>query len=164
MHLYFYFSFAWLLVRTAVVSMSAANVYEQSMSPIEVLYCVPSKSFCVEVGNPPAEGCPLPEGCLSHPNGGASCCRAGAALPRAGDDGHRGADGVPFLLGNAVAHFDGECNVTPCFELCALHPKKVHNLFLFLQLVGTVATYEIVLVQFHTDKSKTALAATACSL
>ncbi|KAE8736904.1 Gustatory receptor 39 [Frankliniella occidentalis] len=105
--LYFCFSFAWLLARAALVSMTAASVYEQSRAPTEVLYCVPSKSFNAEVQR--------------------------------------------FLVQTTT-------------DTVALSGARFFwvTRSLVLTLAGTVATYEIVLVQFHDDMDKVQRPSNVC--
>ncbi|KAK3915808.1 Gustatory receptor for sugar taste 64f [Frankliniella fusca] len=105
--LYFYFSFAWLLARAALVSMSAASVYEQAAAPTEVLYSVPSKSFNAEVQR--------------------------------------------FLVQTTT-------------DTVALSGARFFYVTrsLVLTLAGTIATYEIVLVQFHSDVDQNRRVPTVC--
>lgn len=46
---YFVFSFTYLVLRTIVVSLCAASIYDQSKQPKTLLFCVPSESYCTEV-------------------------------------------------------------------------------------------------------------------
>ncbi|KAK3915909.1 Gustatory receptor for sugar taste 64f [Frankliniella fusca] len=46
---YFFFSLVFLIVRTVVISLLAADVYLESQRPRPVLFSVPSPSFCREV-------------------------------------------------------------------------------------------------------------------
>ncbi|XP_065215626.1 gustatory receptor for sugar taste 64f-like [Planococcus citri] len=46
---YFVYSFTYLVLRTIVVSLFAASIYDQSKQPKTLLFCVPSESYCTEV-------------------------------------------------------------------------------------------------------------------
>ncbi|XP_026278049.2 gustatory receptor for sugar taste 64f-like [Frankliniella occidentalis] len=46
---YFFFSLLYLIVRTVIISLQAADVYLESQKPRPVLFSVPSPSFCREV-------------------------------------------------------------------------------------------------------------------
>lgn len=47
---YFCFSFGFLLVRTAAVSLYAAGIHDESVLPAPVLYSVSSSNYSTEVG------------------------------------------------------------------------------------------------------------------
>ncbi|RLZ02213.1 Gustatory receptor 1 [Cephus cinctus] len=46
---YFWFSFGFLIVRTAAVSLYAASVHDESLLPAPILYSVPDSSYSIEV-------------------------------------------------------------------------------------------------------------------
>lgn len=46
---HFVYSFTYLVLRTTVLSLYAATIYDQSKQPKTVLFCVPTESYCCEV-------------------------------------------------------------------------------------------------------------------
>nr|AUD08731.1 gustatory receptor 11 [Nilaparvata lugens] len=47
--IYFVFSFGYLVLRTATVSLFAAHIFDESKRPVSVLFSVPSECYCTEV-------------------------------------------------------------------------------------------------------------------